>query len=376
MERKIISAEEIGELREQAKENNPAVKVINLNDIALDEHSIISNTVKYKGTTVRVGDDFIREFANILNVNVKLQRNLTGDDEMGKDMFVAMLNALKMFNARKRVPQVTLVGDTNTGMFTNVVSGDFARISNEGLFDVAKTLMKNHKGLEMIETKLFKHSPDVMLKLLAPQDHKLVESNDEIFNFGLTLSNSAVNTFIGDFAYRLVCTNGMMGMRSENNFKLHDIGTKGLLDMHGHLNEASERHFMPVDFEANINTAQSIEASFAEVEQAFNYIKGQLNVLDDQKDRVQASIGFRYFKEYFDTIDRLKRKGVQLADLDKKQKQFIPSGMKMMDLINNITFLGSNHIGVEFKNMDKLQVYGGKLMTKDADLKFAKYLNY
>ncbi len=375
MDKTIISLDDLRELREQASLMNPAVKVVNLNEIELDANSIATNTIRYQGIPVRVADGFIRNLANILNVNVKLQRNLVGDEEVGQEMFAAMLNGLKMFNSRKRVPQVTLVGDTRNGIFTNVVAGQYARLSNESMFDIAEDLISKNNGLQLIEAKISDTQPDIMLKLLAPNEHKLVKSNDEIFNFGITLSNNAINSYVGDFAYRLVCANGMMGMKMKDQFKLENIDTQGLLNMQHYLGDAAERHFMPADFEENVSTAQNVEASFAEVENAFRFVKGQLNCLDDQKDRIEAAIAFRYFEGYFNTLDKLKRAGVELSTLDRKQKQFIPSGMMMWDLINNITNLGSNKLGYEFRNPDELQVFGGKLMSKDADLKYAKYLH-
>jgi len=374
MKKENFTKDDIKDLREQARQMNPAIKVINLNQLSLDDHSVTNKTVMFDSTPVRVTDGFMRNLANILNVNIKLEKNLRADEEVGQDMFAHLLNALKTFSSRKRVPTVTLVADKQNGIFTNVVSGNFARISNEGLFDIAEQLLEENNDLQMIDCNISKTIPDVSMKLLAPNPHKLVNNNDEVFNFGLTLSNSAVNTFVGDFVYRLVCSNGMMGLKSENNFKLSDIGTQGLLDMRTHLNQASKRGFMPTDFEANVSTAQRIEASFSEVERAWNFVKRQINCLEDQRDRIEASILFKYFPGYFGTLDKMKRHNIQMKDMDPKQKQMIPSGMKMWELINNITFLGSNHIGIEFLNTDELLVYGGKLMTKDADLKYASYL--
>ncbi len=374
MEKKVFTKDDIAELKNKAQAMNPAVKVVNLNQLSLDEHSVANNTIKFDGTPIRVANGFMRNLAHILNVNIKLEKNLKADEEIGQDMLAHLLNALNSFTSRKRVPRVTLVCDKHNGIFTNVVAGNFARLSNEGLFGIAEQLLENNNGLELIDCKVSDIMPDVSMKLLAPKPHRLVNNNDEIFNFGLTLTNSAINTFIGDFAYRLICTNGMMGLKSENNFKLSDIGTQGLLDMHTHLIDASERKFMPADFESNVSTAQKIEASFAEVETAWKFVKRQINCTEDQRDRIEASILFKYFPGYFNTIDKLKRHNLQIKDMDPKQKQMLPSGMKMWELINNITFLGSNHIGIEFLNTDKLLVYGGKLMGKDADLKYASYL--
>jgi len=374
MEKQVYSIDDIRDLREKAKATNPACKLINLKDIELTENSIATNVIKFQGVDVRVADGFIRDLAKILNVNIKLQKNLQSDDEVGKEMLADLLNAMRLFNSRKKNSQVTLVGDVQNGIFTNVVSGAYARMSNEGLLDIAADLMKAHDGLQLIEANISDHQPDLMLKLLAPNEHKLVKCDDEVFNFGLTLSNNAINTFVGDFAYRLVCTNGMMGLKSENNFKLSDIGTQGLLDMQTHLADASRRNFMPADFEANIGTAKDVEASFKEVEEAFKYVKSQLNCLDDQRDRIEMAIAFRYFPGYFNTLDKLKKNNIDPASLSIDEKKFLPSGMTMWDLINNITDLGSNDRGYTFLQRDKLQVYGGKLMTKNADLKYVKYL--
>lgn len=374
MDKKTFTKDNIQELRKQAQEMNPAVKVINLSQLELDAHSVQNNVVKFDGVPMRVTPEFMRNLANILNVNVKLEKNLRADEEVGQDMLAHLLNALKNFSSRKKIPTVTLVGDKHNGVFTNVVAGNFARLSNEGLFDTAEQLLADNPGLELIDCNVSDTLPDITMKLLAPNPHKLVNNDDEVFNFGLTLSNTAIETYVGDFAYRLVCANGMMGLKSENNFKLSDIGTQGLLDMHTHLSEAGSRGFMPADFELNVSTAQRIEASFAEVEKAWNFVKRQINCTEDQRDRIEAGIIHRYFPGFYNTVDKLKKHNIQLKDMEPKQKAMTPSGMKMWELINNITFLGSNHIGIEFLNTDELLVYGGKLMSKDADLKYASYL--
>jgi flagellin-specific chaperone FliS len=380
MEHVVLSAEQIAEAKRLAALRNPASKRIQLDEIELTEHSLANKTIVIKNdgqdVEVRVTEQFIRDLAKVLNINIKLQSTLNSDKEYGQQMLTALMNGLKVFKAqRDRDRGVTIVGDLGNMCFTNIIGGSLARISNEGIFEVAEELQRQYPGLQLIEAKVPEIGNTVMIKLLAPNPVELVGDSKETFNFGLTLSNSNIHTFVGDFAYRLVCLNGMMGMKSENNFKLKDVSTNGLLDMHSHLNLAASRRFMPLDFEENIIAAQEVYASLAELEEAYEYVKHQLNCPEDMRETYQIALLRNHFSDLAQAWDRLKKKGVRLEDLDRKKKQYINSGMKMWDLINVITFLGSNSTGFDFVSKDKLQLYGGKLMTKQADLKFMNLMN-
>jgi hypothetical protein len=375
MEHVVLSAEQIAEAKGLAARKNPASKRIQLDEIKLTEHSLTNKTIVIvndgRDVEVRVTDQFIRDLAKVLNINIKLQHTLNDDPEYGRQMLTALMNGLKVFKSQKSKDSgVTIVGDLSSMCFTNIVGGSLARISNEGLFEVAENYIKQYPGLRLIEANVPEIGNTVMIKLLAPNPVELAGDSRETFNFGLTLSNSNIHTFVGDFAYRLICTNGMMGMKSENNFKLKDVSTNGLLDMHGHLSEAAGRRFMPLDFEDNIKAAMEVYASLNELEDAYNYVKNQLNCPEDMRETYHMALLRNHFGSLAETWDRLKKRGMDLKDLDRKKKQYINSGMKMWDLINTITYLGSNSTGFDFVQKDKLQLYGGKLMTKQADLKF------
>ena len=74
---------------------------------------------------------------------------------------------------------------------------------------------------------------------------------------------------------------------------------------------------------------------------------------------------------------RVLRKGHDPLKLNDKQKGFIQTGMSIWDVVNSLTFLGSNNTGLPLENKHSLKEVAGRLFgkgTKDGyDLQFAQY---
>jgi hypothetical protein len=63
--------------------------------------------------------------------------------------------------------------------------------------------------------------------------------------------------------------------------------------------------------------------------------------------------------------------------LNDKQKSFIRTGQSIWDVVNSMTFLGSNNSGLQLDNKHQLKEDAGRLFgkgTKDGyDLQFAQF---
>jgi hypothetical protein len=85
----------------------------------------------------------------------------------------------------------------------------------------------------------------------------------------------------------------------------------------------------------------------------------------------------QYFHTHADTMARIVRKGHNPAQLNDKQKSFIKTGMSIWDVVNSMTFLGSNNTGFSLENKHQLKEEAGRLFGKGTkegyDLQFAQF---
>ena len=64
----------------------------------------------------------------------------------------------------------------------------------------------------------------------------------------------------------------------------------------------------------------------------------------------QAAMARDFFHAYGNTMNRIKNKGADPYGLNEKQKSFIKTDMSIWDVVNSMTFLGSNNSGFELAN--------------------------
>jgi hypothetical protein len=100
--------------------------------------------------------------------------------------------------------------------------------------------------------------------------------------------------------------------------------------------------------------------------------------LDPQfKKDYQSAIARKYFHAHGDTLARIVRKGQDPSNLNDRQKQFIKTGMSVWDVVNSLTFLGSNNSGIPLENKHELKYTAGELFSKGVkegfDLEFSQF---
>jgi hypothetical protein len=136
--------------------------------------------------------------------------------------------------------------------------------------------------------------------------------------------------------------------------------------------------FVPGGFQHAIQSAVGTKASLAEVESAMMLAQRKVREDDPQfKKNFIDSIERNYFGGHRDTMARIIQKGQDPYKLNDKQKSFIKTGMSVWDVINSLTYLGSNNSGIELADKYELKAEAGDLFAKGTsagfDLQFAQY---
>lgn len=372
-----MSNDAFAQARDVAIANEPGVKQFSLNQISLTDESVTQEHVMIDGHPVSVNPSFFKGLAKILNVNDKLIRSIKGRNDSGEGIKFLnhFMEALKTYQASKNASQVWLVGDPSTEALTNIVSGEYNRMSNADLFKVAERLLNDYSHLQL--KNIQQHGPDCEIQMLSNKDigfgHLDAVNQEEVFNFGFTVNNSGTSTSLGDFAYRLVCANGMMGMQSNMNFVLGNNKSNNLNRFFNHIQEAAARDFLPEEFATNLAIANKVPASLHEVEKAYG---GTSIRIDEQEENIKQTYDMQLRKQHLWGLDKTKArligKNIDPSKLKDKEKSYINSGMKVWDLVNALTFIGSGNSTIPFRDQTHMVKAGGKQFAAEYDLMYSQ----
>jgi hypothetical protein len=382
--RKEFSSEEFLKIKRQSIANEPQVHSTILSNIIIEPESfdkkyiilILPDKSKHQLT---VSNDFFKELSKILKINMSLRQRMSGDNKHN-EMYSTFLNALKMVQEGIAPIDITLLYDVVEKQITHIKQGSYSRLSNESLFNFVEGLIDKYPSLSVIDVFGGQNTSNAEIKLLSGSvvdlTNKAISDEDESFQFGLTMGNSGLSTSVGDFAYRLVCANGMMGIRTDERFHLKDTTEKGLRELFTHFETLKEHNFVPEDFAGNFEKATQVHASFAELDKAYKFAqKNIMSEFPDQLDQLRSAFGDKYFSDIRIVEAMLKAKNIDKSELDPKALQHIRTKTTMWDLVNTMTDLGSNeHQVFKVQNKRGFQKYGGKLMSEPFDFEYEKFL--
>jgi len=377
-----FTQERFDAVKQSAIESQPISKRITLSQISLTADSILNDVIMIDGKAVACEKSFFRGLSKILKVSTTLERSIRKTDkenkesQIGAQFFTKLIDALKAYSSNTKSDPIHLIANPKTHCVTNIVEGDMHRVSNEGLFKIVERVINEHPNIKILDA--MQRGGDVGIKLLAESETDFGkfgnEGLSEIFKFGVSFENFGLATKMGDFAYRLICENGMMGMKTINNFTLSGVSADDIQRMFIHINESEQRGFMPFKFKEHLELSTKCNASLREMYDNYNKARKELKVSADLKDLMELELSDRYFPNILEVSKKLIKKGLDPNGLTEKQMSFIDSGMPMWDLINNMTFLGSHDTGFDFSNRDMLQKFGGKQFHSEYDLAYAGLL--
>lgn len=363
--------QDFNQYKADAIQNDPKVYSTNLGNIKITPDSYDDGFIilTIEGTPIKmsVNRSFFKELTKILNITNKLQRNMS-DGEDDNAQFSNLLDALKVIQNSAHPKEVALVFDQISKQITHITDKGYNRLANVEIFNFAEGLLNQYPMLELFDIIGGSASADVEIRLLNTGIADF--GAGEEFQFGATLANKRTVTSLGDFAYRLVCLNGMMGIKTDERFALGGTDADNLFKLFEHFDTMKSQRFIPVDFEVSMRTAIDVPASLDELMHAVNAVsKGIVGEFPEQKDAWVQGMQSQYFPAYQVVLEKLKRKGFDIAELTKKQKEHVKTDMNMWDLVNALTNLGSNDTPFTLTNKLSLQRLGGKMLSKEFDLK-------
>ena len=389
---KSVSEDQFAEIKETIGQAEQAVKRVPIKAISVDSNSLIKQRILVNDQPVSVSDRFFFKLGSMLKINTSLTREMlkSGDHKIAS----LLINGLKDYAASKRTKDVMLIANTKTREVVDICSPNrYKRVTNDTLFDVTERILNDNPKLSLETVDYNPYNGTASINLLNNDEVGFAQAGkDEFFKFGFSLIQTNKDTIVESYNQRLICSNGLraslgegaIGNNSaisfEDKFRLQGTGAEDVKIFLNKIDLMKKNGFQPTGFEAAINKATQTKASLQEIESAFRLSTDKLTEGDASiKKQYQSSIARNYFHSYGDAMARIVKKGHDPLKMTDRQKAFVKTGMTIWDVVNSMTFLGSNNAGFPLENQHELKYRAGELFAKGTsqgyDLEFAQYAN-
>jgi hypothetical protein len=384
-----VSTDQLTRLRAELAAAEHATKVVPLAHLTLDEQSLSKGRIQVAGNEVKASPEFFSSLGRLLKLNSALTKEFLKNED-GK-IATSLINGLKEYRSSHGKGDVMLIANPQSRELVDICEPKrYSRMTNESVLDLTERILTESPKM-LIETIDFNPGGGrLAINLLNGNEIGFPKAGkDEYFKFGFSIVQTRKGTHTEMYNQRLVCSNGMraslgsgaIGGNSSLNFtesfKLQGTGVEEIRNFLNHVEEMKKHDFVPGAFQTTLNQAVDTRASIAEVERALHLAQGRVDE-QDQALRKQFSdaIGYKYFDGYADALARVVKKGYDPARLGDKQRAFIRTGQSVWDVVNSLTYLGSNNSGIPIKQKHELKFEAGQLFAKGCnggyDLQFAQ----
>lgn len=382
-------------LKENLSKKEASTMHTKLSAIELDENSLVKGTIGISGREIKVSDKFFLSLSSMLKMNQSLSREMIKNED-GK-LAAKMMSVLKSYRSSTEKGsgnEILLIGNPDTKRIVDIMKPErYRRLTNDSIYNVTERILNENPKLD-IETVDMNAQGHLSINLLSNNEVGFPSmGKDEFFKFGFSLIQTSKDTLAETYNQRLVCTNGMRsslgsGGIGGSSHKSLSFTEKIRLNGHGvediavflkQIEAMNKAKFVPAAFEDTLHAAINTKASLIEVQSALNLAHDKVDKNDDP-DLVSAYLGKinrEYFHGYDDAMHRIAKKGQDPLLLNDRHRSFIKTNQSIWDVVNSLTFLGSNNTGIPFKGEHDLKVKAGRLFGKGTtdgyDLQFAKY---
>lgn len=388
---KEVKSDQLMQIKEKISASESAIKKVSISAITVDPKALAQGCIFVNKNKVRVSNTFFSKLGSFLKVNSSLTKDMI---KKGDTMVAAaLINGLKDYQSvNKKERDVILIANVKSREIIDICSPSrYKKVTNETIFDVTERILNENSNL-IIETVDFNpNTGGTSINFLNDQEVEFAQAGkDEFFKFGFSIIQTNKDTTVETYNQRLICSNGLRASLGEgaiganNNisfeekFRLDGTSSEDIRIFLNKIGEMSKAGFKPAGFETAINKAIRTKASLNEVASAINISTKKLKDPDEELlKQYKASLIRQYFPGLNSTLARINRKGVNSDALLPRQKMFIKTSMSIWDVVNSMTFLGSNNTGFPIDNQHELKYEAGKLFSKGVndgfDLEFAQY---
>ncbi len=369
----MIETGEFQELRRGLINRDAVTKTVTLSQLDITPDGIKQGYIKMNGAVVSVSRPFWSKLAKTVNVNSQLATSFMRNDD--ENLYATLIQAIKQYKAirtNKAGDQYQLVADPITREVVDIVKGNSGgRLSMATICDITENILSDnsHMSLESANS----HGGLTNFNFINENSIAFPEAGpDEEFKFGFTISTTPTSTKLALYNHRLICANGMkinLGQGQISNqvninesFSLRSLKPGNIESFMNGIKNLKTEGFIPSGFKETLKQTQGTKASFLELENTISSIMNEFPDNESAKD--YKKLVKSYFPAYGMAAERVIKQGLDIYKLNDRQKSNIRTGMSIWDVINNLTFLGSNKSEFNITDKEGLKNQGGKLFNK------------
>jgi len=370
----MIDNQEWNRIKQDLISRDVMTKTVTLPQIDVTTNGIRDGYIKVQGNTLPVSRGFFSKLAKTVNVNSQLATSFMKNDD--EQIYATLIKAIKQYKsirAGASQQEYQLIADPVAHEVVNIVKGSSGgRLSMSTICDISERILNDNPDMALASAAT--HRGETSIHFINNKEIKIPGVGaDEEFNFGFTINTTPTSTGLELYNHRLVCSNGMrmnmgrgaiagnLGQITEG-FSMRSLKAGSIDQFLNQVKRVEAQGFIPQGFKEAIKQTKSTRASFSELEGAIQLIMQEMPDQDSAKD--YRNLVANYFPAYASTVDRIKRHGVDILQLNQNQKSNIKTGMSVWDVVNNLTFLGSNRSEFQIGNREGLKSQGGKLLDK------------
>lgn len=390
--KKEVSESQFNQIRESLAGAEIITKVIPISSITVDERSLRKSQILVSKIPVNVTSHFFTRLASILKISKTLTTDMlkNNDDKIA----IALINGLKEYRSSRGSNEIMLIGNPNTKEIIDICEPkNYRRLTNETLFNVTSRIINDNPNLIIETIDINQAHGGVSINLLNSEEVGFPGAGkDEFFKFGFSITQRVKDTIVESYNQRLVCSNGLrvslgggdIGRNRDINFsdkfRLEGTSADDVRQFLSQIENMKKASFVPPAFQETLERAVQTKASFLEVENAMINAQQLVREQDPNiKKSYLDSITRNYFHAHGDAAARIFKAGHNLLTMNDKQKSYIKTRMSVWDVVNSLTFLGSNNSGIPMDDQHTLKVLAGSLFGKGTkegyDLQWAQFTN-
>jgi len=327
--------------KKEAIENEPIFYETSMSDISIPN----VNTLNIEGKDFRLSRDGIESLRKLVKLPERFSRKLSR--YISDDAPAEMMEAFRRGITRNNNKDV-IIGINSSNEEIDAVTTKFNRVSRGGYFDLIERVVDQY-DLDITGFSEEGNTLRVQTEKKGQQyDFKKYE--DEVFRAGPSFVSDLGSLEIHSFMLRLICTNGMVGMREDQDFQA-SLNREDMTDFFEYIHELSENHFIPEGFRENLDRAKQNRASLREVE---NISKTIASHFQGEKEELYDRI--ENFIPYYTIRDQYREAGEQPEEMSITQKKNAPTPVTAWEVANALTRFASHDQtdkGFDFDESDR-----------------------
>lgn len=313
------------------------------------------NDVKYKGKIFKLGETALKDLSKLLGLSTHSKANV--NKSLDKNYTISLYNSLIKQHGKRWNARVQFIL-TRKGVLERIVPTKSAVISNSTFLDIAERIISTN-NMDVHDMSVNKEGELIIQSKGHNSEFQIKGFKDEVFESGLSISNTLEGIKVDPFVFRLICTNGMVTKLFDESVSLSSTNKTEISRFFDQLHNLEVQDFRSKKFPKKVQEAINTKASVYELTQAMKLL-AKNSYIDEYRTN-----DFIPFEE---TFHDYRKVGVDLNKINNAKKKNAKSSISVWDVINGITDFASHDYGYEVKDPVNLQVYAGDLLCKEYDM--------